>query len=55
MDDPASRILNAKDPAEWNRRRGRPNSSMVSAVRGSQERMVNGPGAGPVDGKEKTR
>ena len=26
MDDPAHRILNAKDPVKWNRRRGRPNS-----------------------------
>ena len=26
MDDPAHRILNAEDPVEWDRRRGRPNS-----------------------------
>ena len=30
MDDPAHRILNAKDPVEWNRRRGRPNSSWLA-------------------------
>ena len=24
MDDPAYRVLNATDPVEWNRRRGRP-------------------------------
>ena len=32
MDDPAHRILNAKDPVEWNRRRGRPNSSWLAQL-----------------------
>ena len=37
MDDPAHRILNAKDSVEWNRRRGRPNSSWLAQVRSGQE------------------
>ena len=32
MDDPAHRILNTKDPVEWNRRRGRPNSSWLAQL-----------------------
>ena len=32
MDDPAHRFLNAKDPVEWNRRRGRPNSSWLTQL-----------------------
>ena len=47
MDDPAHRILNAKDPVGWNRRRGRPNSSWLA-----HEGMVNWPGAGPGDRPE---
>ena len=32
MEDPAHCIITAKDPVEWNRRRGRPNSSWLAQL-----------------------
>ena len=49
MDDIAHRILNPKDPAEWNRRRERPTSSWLAQFGDHMKGMVNGPGAGPSD------
>ena len=34
MEDPAHRILNARDPVGWNRRRGRPNQSWLAQLGG---------------------
>ena len=43
MDDLAHRILNAKDPAEWNRRRGRPNSSWLAQLGDHMKEWSMGP------------
>ena len=43
MDDPAHRILNAKDPVEWNRRPGRPNSSWLAQLGDHMKEWSMGP------------
>ena len=43
MDDPAHRIRNAKDPVEWNRRRGRPNSSWLAQLGDHMKEWSMGP------------
>ena len=43
MEDPAHRILNANDPVEWNRLRGRPSSSCLARLGDHMKEWSMGP------------
>ena len=55
MDDPAHRILYAKDPAGWNRRRGRPKLSWLAQLGGHMKDWSMGPAQARTVARNKPR